>query len=164
MSEFRLYPIFTSWLINKHIAKGQPEVKVYNSLKVKELEVDILSIYKWKNTNKFTLTSIEVKNTDFDGVFSQARTRTLFCDYNYIAFPINEWFGTILFKTAKNLKSLRFSNVGMLIYDDMRHKVWEVVQPTKAPLSTNNKYRKTILDHHLQETMLVEQFAEGMKG
>lgn len=156
MKESDLYPIFEQHLIDTWHFKelkgsGQTFTNTYvyyAGLGINEF--DVLGLYKHHNRNKYTITSIEVKLADFHTVFFQAYARTTICDYCYMAFPINWYFGSLLKELLENYKNIRATGLGLLVYDEKRKTVWVVVPAKKSQRITscekNKRYRNRLIN------------------
>lgn len=145
MKEKDYYPIFRSWLYNNYAFKNQSPFYLYSEVRIGIEEFDVLGLYKWKKTKKYTITSIEVKLHDFNSVFRQALVRSAFCDYTYIAFPQNDSFSRIFYNILNNFKSLQFYNIGVLLHDELRKKTYELIRPKKNKVTPNSKPRIKLL-------------------
>ena len=156
MKESDLYPIFEQHLVNTwNFKELQGTGKTFANAYVYYAglginEFDVLGLYKHYKRNKYTITSIEVKLADFHTVYFQAYARTAICDYCYMAFPINWYFGPLLREVIKNYENIRSSNLGLLVYDEARKKVWEVINARKSQRINNSeknkKYRNRLIN------------------
>lgn len=156
MIELDLYPIFEQHLLNtwnfkelQGLGKTFSNTYVYYAgLGINEF--DVLGLYKHYKRNRYTITSIEVKLTDFHTTFFQAYARTAICDYCYMAFPINWYFGSLLKEIIKNWKNITSANLGLLVYDDVRKTVWEVLNAKKSKRvnigEKNKRYRNRLIN------------------
>lgn len=165
MKEVDYYPAFNRWLKNHHIFSHHYPHWVFNEVRIHPLELDVVSIYKFRK-NHFYITSIEVKKANFNGVFQQALLRSCFCDYCYIAFPITNFIGDILYRTIKDYQTLKEHGIGVLIYDDLRKDIWKVLNSTRSKFVTVNKERTRLIQelnrlsdgHILKEIQGIERF------
>jgi len=144
MYEADLYPAFSQYLKNQHIFNYQLPFFVFTEVRIHPLELDVVSVYKHRK-NCFYITCIEVKKNDFYKVFQQALVRTTFCDYCYVAFPIDLFIGNILENIIKNYSMLKEHRIGVLIYDQIRNRIWKVINSTRSKHVTNNNIRKSLL-------------------
>ncbi len=146
MKETDYYPAFVGWLKNQHKWKGYSQFPfwVFSEVRIHPLELDVVSIYKHRK-NHFYITSIEVKLNNFDGVFQQALVRSTFCNYCYIAFPVTDFIGDILYRTIKSYQTLKKHGIGILIYDDWRGRIWKVLNSTRSKFVTDNNIRKKLI-------------------
>ncbi len=156
MKESDLYPIFEQHLVNTWSFKelqgsGQTFTNTYvyyAGLSINEF--DVLGLYKHYKRNKYTITSIEVKLADFHTVFFQAYVRTTICDYCYMAFPLNWYFGSLLNELIKNYENIISTRLGLLVYDEERKTVWVVVPAKKSQrinnCEKNKRYRNRLIN------------------
>ena len=114
------------------------------------IEFDVVGIRKHKTQNKYYLASIEVKENDVSKVIEQAYIRQIFFDYCYIGFPINGYFSYVFHCIAGNFKFLRKQKIGVLLWDDVRKKMYT---PLDAKMSDHvqGDLRKKLMDKLLQE-------------
>jgi len=148
-SEFYYYPFFQKWLWNRIKDTGRDH-KLLTTLQFTSdcsREFDIIAGYKHKNTLKYTLFAIEVKMVDFMSCFHQARNRTNFCDYSYLAFPYKNGgeLGYVLGEFAKHYSWMKQFGLGFLIYDTGRKKVLPLLEATKSK-TILEKYRRKLID------------------
>ena len=144
MKELDYYPAFVRWLKNQHIFRHQNPHWVYDSVRIHPNELDIVSLYKHRK-NCFYITSIEVKISNFNGVFQQALLRSTFCNYCYIAFPVTDFIGDMIYRTITNFEMLKEHGIGVLIYDDWRNRIWKVINATRSKFVTVNNTRKQLI-------------------
>lgn len=144
MKEIDYYPAFVRWLKDQHRYSSQYPCWVFKEVRIHPNELDVVSLYKHRK-HCFYITSIEVKISDFNGVFQQAFLRSTFCNYCYIAFPVTDFIGDILYRTIKNFETLKKHGIGVLIYDDIRQRIWKVINATRSKFVTNNNTRKQLI-------------------
>jgi len=146
MSEFDYYPVFMNWLRQRGNELVVSEIRPPSC---NSLEFDIIGARKWKNRKNFyVLTSIEVKELDFAKCYRQARERLSWCEYCYMAFPINfgefSNLGGIIYNLANYLEDLRKEGIGVLVYENIcAKKVWCVLPARMS--SKIMKWRKDML-------------------
>ena len=125
MSEFDIYPLFEKW-VSKRCEYVFSRVK---PKRCNNIEFDIVGVsYKWENRKDFrTLTSIEVKETDFDKCYQQALKRKEFCEYCYMAFPL-DFVGFVIYKIGERFDEIRKNRIGVLFCDNRcENRVWSVL-------------------------------------
>jgi hypothetical protein len=145
LSEFDSYPHFEKYLQEK-------DYKTFTRIKMPKMnniEFDVVGIRKHKTQNKYYLASIEVKETDVSRVIEQAYVRQIMFDYCYIGFPINGGFSYVLHCIAGNFKFLKEKKIGILIWDDLRKKMYT---PLDARMSDHIQFtpRKKLMGKLLQ--------------
>lgn len=168
--EVDYYPAFVRWLKDQHIFNStHRHYWVFQEVRIHPLELDVVSIHKHRK-NCFYITSIEVKLSDFNGVFQQALLRSTFCDYCYIAFPITDFIGDILYRTIKLYPTLKEHGIGVLVFDDWRKRIWKVLNSTRSKFVTDNNIRKSLIQelnklsegHLLKEIQGIEKYMGGV--
>lgn len=125
MSEFDIYPLFEGWL-SKRCQYTFTRIK---PKKCNNIEFDIVGAsYKWENRKDFrTLTSIEVKEVAFVKCYEQAIKRKEFCEYCYMAFPL-DFLGYVMYKTGEIFDEIRKSGIGILVCDNKcEDRMWNVM-------------------------------------
>jgi hypothetical protein len=153
MKEVDYYPAFVRWLKDQHIFSHQNPYWVFDSVRIHPNELDIVSLYKHRK-KCFYITSIEVKLSDFKGVFQQALLRSTFCNYCYIAFPVADYLGSMLHQTITHFDLLKEHGIGVLVFDDLRRRIWKVLNSTRSKFVTQNNTR----------TKLIQKLNELSKG
>jgi len=144
MKEIDYYPAFVRWLKDQHIFSHQNPFWVYDSVRIHPNELDVISLYKHRK-HCFYITSIEVKISNFNGVFQQAFLRSTFCNYCYIAFPVTDFIGDMIYRTITNFEMLKEHGIGVLIFDDIRKRIWKVINATRSKFVTDNNIRKQLI-------------------
>ncbi len=168
MKEVDYYPAFVRWLKDQHIFSSQHPYWVFDSVRIHPNELDIVSLYKHRKRS-FYITSIEVKLNNFNGVFQQALLRSTFCNYCYIAFPVADFLGTMLYQTIKHFSDLKEHGIGVLVYDDLRRRIWKVLNATRSKFVTTNNTRTKLIQklnelskgEILKEIHGIEQYLQG---
>ena len=146
MSEFDYYPVFMDWLRR---CGNELVVSEVRPPSCNGLEFDIIGARRWKNRKNFyVLTSIEVKELDFAKCYRQAWERLSWCEYCYMAFPVNfgefSNLGGIIYNLANYLEKLRKYGIGVLVYENVcAKKVWCVLPARMS--SKIMKWRKDML-------------------
>ncbi|MCG3257750.1 MAG: hypothetical protein KAU62_16720 [Candidatus Heimdallarchaeota archaeon] len=144
MKEIDYYPTFVRWLHTQHRFSSQYPYWVFKEVRIHPLELDVVSLYKHRK-HCFYITSIEVKLNNFNGVFQQALIRSCFCNYCYIAFPVTDFIGDILYRTITNFELLKEHGIGVLIYDEIRQEIWKVINATRSKFVTDNNTRRQLI-------------------
>jgi hypothetical protein len=112
-----------------------------------------------------------VKLSDFKGVFQQALLRSTFCNYCYIAYPITDYIGTMLHQTITHFDLLKEHGIGVLVYDNLRSRIWKVLNSTRSKFVTQNNTRTKLIQklnelskgEILKEIQGIERFLEKRK-
>lgn len=146
-SEFYYYPFFAEWLWNK-ITKFGTDHKLRWCLRDTIYEFDIVAGYKHKKTEKYTLFSIEVKMNNFPKLLSQGWIRHSWFDYCYIAFPKNtNDFASMIYHFGKEFNFLKEHGLGVLLYDDIKENVEQILAATKSKKHMPwKKYKQKIIN------------------
>lgn len=123
-SEFHYYKSFEYWLMDYMKNKAGKGHKTTICLPVYRggiNELDIVGGYQHKNNKrKYTLFSIEVKMVDAKTAIDQARRRKIFCDYVYIAFPVEKL--AVLDTCFYYADRIKKFGIGILFYDTKRQR------------------------------------------
>ena len=146
--ESEFYPIFEQWLKEGFKIKGFNGL-TFNNVRFAKVtgirELDVVGIYRWNRSNRYVLTSIEVKLDQFSKTLQQAQARLCLFDYCYIAFPITYAIGSILHDLILHSDIIVKDGIGVLIYDHVRKKTWEVFSPRKSKM-ISQKHRLSLIE------------------
>ncbi|MCG3254946.1 MAG: hypothetical protein KAU62_02575 [Candidatus Heimdallarchaeota archaeon] len=146
--ESEFYPIFEQWLKDLFKERGFNGL-TFNNVRFAKVtgirELDVVGIYRWNRSNRYVLTSIEVKLDKFSDTLQQAEARLCLFDYCYIAFPITYAIGTILHDLILHSNTIMKDGIGVLIYDHVRKQTWEVFSARKSKM-IDHKPRQRLIE------------------
>jgi len=148
LSESEFYPIFEEWLKEGFKTKGFNGL-TFNNVRFAKVtgirELDVVGIYRWNRSNRYVLTSIEVKLDKFSETLQQALARLCLFDYCYIAFPITYAIGTVIHDLILHSDIIVKDGIGVLIYDHVRKRTWEVFSARKSKM-ISQKHRLSLIE------------------
>lgn len=124
ISEKTYYPIFEKWLQNRGYTSTYSSVTIWL-----RQEVDIIGI-KYFKTVEPHIATIEVKMRDWNKVRYQAVRRANFADFSYMGLVMNGsgiTLGYFIYKLSSDLPFLKKYGIGVLVYDEVRKKMFQVL-------------------------------------
>ena len=150
MSELDFYPLFAEQLKMMGYDEIYTQVRIHGNL-----ETDVVGLKHFKRADTRAI-AIEVKENDVDKVISQAVIRKHYFNKVYGAICLRKdeaYLGFIFYKISQRFALLAKEEIGFLIYDEARQRVFEI---------TNAKFHKASRLHEMLASLPakgVEQIA-----
>jgi len=135
-SEFQTYDEFAYWLKLKfRSTNNREQMKILQGIRLHpNLECDLIGIRKHEKADRYIVVSVEVKIANFDKVLKQALIRSKFSNYTYIGIASFEFFEYNVQNIFRHYEQLTKNGIGVLIYDELRNRVFELIH---APCRRN---------------------------
>ena len=124
MSELDFYPLFEERLKLMGYEETYTQVRIHGNL-----ETDVVGIKRFKEASPRAI-AIEIKENDVDKVISQAIVRRHYFNKVYGAICLRKdeaYLGFIFYKIGQRFALLAKEEIGFLIYDEARQRIFEVV-------------------------------------
>ena len=123
-SQKTYYPIFEKWLKNRGYKSTYSSVNIWL-----RQEVDVIGIKHFKTVEPHIAT-IEVKMKDWNKVKHQAINRLNFADFSYMGLVMNRYgipLDYFIYKFSTDLSILKKYGIGVLLYDELRKKMFQIL-------------------------------------
>ena len=157
-SEFQTYDYFANWVSWRFCSQNNTKPRIFQGTRFANLECDLIAVRKHERCNKFIIISVEVKISNFRKVLEQAIVRSQFSNYTYIAIA---GFSDITYNIQSMFhyyEQLKKHKIGVLVYDELRHQVYEFLSAHNNLEYSDLARRKEIIDYFLNYSNSIENY------
>jgi len=149
-SEFQTYDEFAYWLKLKfRSTNNREQMKILQRIRLHpNLECDLIGIRKHEKADRYIVVSVEVKIANFDKVLKQALIRSKFSNYTYIGIASFEYFEYNTQNIFRHYEQLTKNGIGVLIYDELRNRVFELIHAYYRKDIEDPKRRSEVISYY----------------